>query len=211
MQDLFFLNVFLSKPSSSKSYTTVLSPHDKQELNFRVCQLMLLTISLPTGLSKEWTNMVKLLVSRPRCWELLPLHLTSSNDGWWQLGVTEELTRKIWIPFLVERTQNSKTMSMYMPPDCTQAWKGTLTCLFVDIQKSLTCLSLQFLRMTALALLYSQMSMPSQSPDILYQAVWIQNDVCISESGYFLIRLSSGGSHCTSQMHVNQLFFQWCG
>lgn len=92
--------------------------------------------------------------------ELLRLHLTSSNASWWQLGIPDELTGKIQILFLVERTQNFKTMSMYMPSDCTQAWRGTLTCLFVHIQKSPTCLSLQFLRMRALALLCGWMSMP---------------------------------------------------
>lgn len=146
MQDIFFFQVFLSKPSSWKSYTTVLSQHNKQELNFRVCRLTLLTVSLPTGLSKEHG---KITCFKAQVLELLQLHLTSSNASWWQLGVPDELTGKIWMLFLVERTQNSKTMSMYLPSDCSQAWRGTLTCLFVHMQKSLTCLSWQFLRMSS--------------------------------------------------------------
>lgn len=75
--------------------------------------------------------------------ELLQFPLISWNAIW---CVPDKWTAKTWILFLGERIQNSKTMSMYMPSDCAQACRGTSTGLFAHIQKSLTCLSVQFLR-----------------------------------------------------------------
>lgn len=103
--------------------------------------LMLPEISLLTGLTKEriWQNY---LFPGPGVGAAsMPSHFMNCL-----LGVPDKWTGKMWIFFLVERTQNSKTMSMYMPSDCAQACTGTLKCLFAHIQKSLTCFSLQFLR-----------------------------------------------------------------
>lgn len=125
--------------------------------------------SFLTGLSK-WQG--KIICSKTQVLKWLQMHLTASNASWWQLGVPGELTGKTWILFLVERAQNSTTVSMCMPSDCSQAWRGTLTCFYVYIQKPLLCFPYSSWRW-APALLYNWMSVPGQSPDILYWAVWI--------------------------------------
>lgn len=94
----YFFQVFLSKPTTWKSYTAVLLNTTNIKRTLESADWCSWQQSFLTGLSK-------ITCFKTQVWDGLHIHLTASHVSWWQLGVPDQLTGEIWVLFLAEQTK----------------------------------------------------------------------------------------------------------